>query len=474
MLNFVCLAIAITLVIGNCVRTNDYRGYSPANPIGMLVRSSALHACRHLWELSSSHAQDMISSKEHAPLSIYEDTLRYVCKLGISDPSVALPSQTRGVFAPRHAASVREPHLGAIAEEPYPPSLPRNLERQESMSVWCDCGTGVQVLSVGPKNNQSQATRWRRGVGDHKWIAWHQPVSEVTWQCDGMPQAQNLRFDSTATYWSVKHTTAVNGFWPLCGKITGLLEFVSWKRAAQQTSIPFTSSEGIYDYFTRPMLLRTSMGSLLAFAEAKRGSCEHVASSDLVLKRSVDGGATWSDLGSARGEWHAVAMTIAPAQLSLYARTHPLRILLPHVRNTTDAWLSYSDDDGYTWSHSRLLTQRVHPSFPRGHENVRGPPMSDFVYDSVLLSNSDGDTWYSVDAGNADSAIGVDLNERWITQLDNGSVQINLHRSSAHFAEVQYSAKTCAGNDGDTLSCRTGREVRAKLAFSGPNSFEAA
>merc|ERR1712003_456440 len=132
--------------------------------------------------------------------------------------------------------------------------------------------------------------------------------------------------------------------------------------------------------------------------------------------------------------------------------------------------MGYSDDDGYTWSHSRLLTQRAHQFFPRGHENVRGPLMSDFVHDNVLLSNNDGDTWHSVDAGNADSAIGVGLNERRITQLDNGSVHINLHRSSANFAEVQYRAKTCAGTDGDTLSCITGREVMAKLAFSGPNS----
>jgi hypothetical protein len=96
--------------------------------------------------------------------------------------------------------------------------------------------------------------------------------------------------------------------------------------------------------------------------------------------------------------------------------------------------------------------------------------MSDFVYGRVLLSNNDGETWYSVDAGNPDSAIGVDLNERRVMQLDNGSVQINLHRYSANFAEVQYHAKTCAGSDGNTLSCRKGREVMAKLAFSGPNS----
>lgn len=60
----------------------------------------------------------------------------------------------------------------------------------------------------------------------------------------------------------------------------------------------FTSSENGYHCFRRPALLYTSNGTLLAFAEGHSTSC---ADSDtegvvIVVKRSNDGGITWSPL----------------------------------------------------------------------------------------------------------------------------------------------------------------------------------
>jgi sialidase-1 len=56
----------------------------------------------------------------------------------------------------------------------------------------------------------------------------------------------------------------------------------------------FVNGEG-YPLFRIPSLLETRGGALLAFAEGRR-SLDDTGDIDLVLRRSVDDGATWSAL----------------------------------------------------------------------------------------------------------------------------------------------------------------------------------
>ena len=63
-----------------------------------------------------------------------------------------------------------------------------------------------------------------------------------------------------------------------------------------------------------------------------------------MLKRSTDGGASWSAMSlirseSAPGTPHTVIGNAAPVQLDGDAR-HAGRILLPHTRNNSDVWLT--------------------------------------------------------------------------------------------------------------------------------------
>lgn len=63
----------------------------------------------------------------------------------------------------------------------------------------------------------------------------------------------------------------------------------------------FTSSENGYQFFRKPALLYTSNGSLLAFAEghSSASSADRARDSEgvvIVMKRSIDGGNTWSPL----------------------------------------------------------------------------------------------------------------------------------------------------------------------------------
>jgi sialidase-1 len=124
-----------------------------------------------------------------------------------------------------------------------------------------------------------------------------------------------------------------------------------------------------YACFRIPAIVRTTSGTLLAFAEGRVLNCGDAADIDIVLKRSTDGGRTWGPLqvvNEGAGDTHG-----NPAPL-VDRRTG--RILLAETYNTgrTDAGncripcdrtphLQYSDDDGRTWSPPRDLSDQILP-----------------------------------------------------------------------------------------------------------------
>ncbi|WP_309094174.1 exo-alpha-sialidase [Streptomyces sp.] len=124
-----------------------------------------------------------------------------------------------------------------------------------------------------------------------------------------------------------------------------------------------------YACFRIPAIVRTTSGTLLAFAEGRVLNCGDAADIDIVLKRSTDGGRTWGPLqvvNEGAGDTHG-----NPAPL-VDRRTG--RILLAETYNTgrTDAGncripcdrtphLQYSDDDGRTWSRPRDLSDEILP-----------------------------------------------------------------------------------------------------------------
>jgi sialidase-1 len=124
-----------------------------------------------------------------------------------------------------------------------------------------------------------------------------------------------------------------------------------------------------YACFRIPAIVRTTSGTLLAFAEGRVLNCGDAADIDIVVKRSTDGGRTWGPLQvvtEGAGDTHGNPAPIVDRRTG--------RILLAETFNTGRAdagncsvpcdrtpHLQYSDDDGRTWSEPRDLSDEILP-----------------------------------------------------------------------------------------------------------------
>ncbi|MGW2747249.1 exo-alpha-sialidase [Streptomyces sp. NPDC001450] len=145
--------------------------------------------------------------------------------------------------------------------------------------------------------------------------------------------------------------------------ITGSPEF-------EQQILFKASQDPGYACFRIPAIVRTTEGTLLAFAEGRVLNCGDAADIDLVVKRSTDGGRTWGPLqvvNEGAGDTHGNPAPIVDRDTG--------RIWLAETYNTgrTDSascpvpcdrspHLQYSDDDGETWSEPRDLSPEILPA----------------------------------------------------------------------------------------------------------------
>jgi sialidase-1 len=132
----------------------------------------------------------------------------------------------------------------------------------------------------------------------------------------------------------------------------------------------FAQKQDGYHTFRIPALVAAKDGTILAFAEGRKNSTGDSGDVDLVLKRSTDGGKTWSKL-----------QLVADAGVDTYGNACPVldrdtgHIWLPfcwnHGKNTVkqnklgtgegtrEVYLCFSDDHGATWSKPEKITSQV-------------------------------------------------------------------------------------------------------------------
>ncbi|MBL8863718.1 MAG: exo-alpha-sialidase [Planctomycetes bacterium] len=139
--------------------------------------------------------------------------------------------------------------------------------------------------------------------------------------------------------------------------------------APQRELVLFQHGVDGYPNYRIPAIARTARGVLLAFAEGRQRAHDH-AENDLVLRRSLDDGATWQPVQVVAAAGRDCLSN--PCAVALRSG----RVLLVHQRyaqgfdehaaepgfegpRVCRTFLQHSDDDGRTWSAPREITRSV-------------------------------------------------------------------------------------------------------------------
>ncbi|MEV4218963.1 sialidase family protein [Nonomuraea sp. NPDC049725] len=271
---------------------------------------------------------------------------------------------------------------------------------------------------------------------------------------------------------------------------------------AYATSVPYRAGTEGFHTFRIPAVVVTRAGTVLAFAEGRRGSAGDSGHIDLVVKRSADGGDTWSEARVVAEEPRGGTVG-NPAPVV----TSDGRIVLVSVRQgpaATEAkirrgqvpaadgrrvFVQESADDGVTWTAPREITASVKRPEWRWYATTPGhalqlrhgphagrivvpanhslPPAAghdgtEGAYNGghCLLSDDGGATWrigYVDD--NPDGYVNV--NETTAAELPGGRLYLNTRTDSA-----------APGTRADAYSADGGQSLelpfRPQAGLSGP------
>lgn len=262
-----------------------------------------------------------------------------------------------------------KPATDDFAAKYFGTGSPQNITRDTTVYDWCPVGDGLASVTFWPENRREDMVTVT--FSSVRWVRWQSSVTRVSWQCDGSRRigtttlSQPLAREQWLSLQLLrgKRAGVASFFQP---GVAGRLKWNTWKATDYISTVPFTSGTEGYACFKIPAYLRTAANTVLAFVEARHGVCGDFDETDLVVKRSTDGGLTWGNLtviGRPHGDSSKLGIcgnslvvgNVAPVQLREDSKHHAGRILAPHTRNNYETWVTYSDDDGVTWSEAKEI-----------------------------------------------------------------------------------------------------------------------
>lgn len=215
----------------------------------------------------------------------------------------------------------------------------------------------------------------------------------------------------------------------------------------------FKKGDHGYACFRIPVVVVTNKGSILAFAEARKISCSDTGNIDIVMRKSMDSGLTWSDLKIVWDDGENVSGNPAPVVdeitgdihlLSTWnnGKDHESRIIEGTSINSRDIFHQVSIDDGDTWTTPQNITTSV--KLPNWTWYATGPvhgiqlkkgqhkgrlmipcdhieAESKKYYSHVIYSDDHGKTWQLGGRTQDDQ-----VNECTIAELQNGDLMLNM------------------------------------------------
>ena len=233
--------------------------------------------------------------------------------------------------------------------------------------------------------------------------------------------------------------------------------------AAITESLIFRSGEEGYSNYRIPSLITTKSGSLLAFCEARKDHRGDSGNIDLVVKRSTNGGKTWSPPLIV---WDAGDHTAGNPCPVIDQRTGRIinivcwNLATDHGRDlhagtsvdTRRVYQTYSDDDGLTWSEPKEITTKVKkPSWwwyatgpGIGIQLQKGPHKGRLVIPAnhTAKGHYGAHTLYSDDGGTSwkiSEIIKPTVNESQVVALSDGRLMMNMRSQGTGDTKRPYS-----------------------------------
>jgi sialidase-1 len=215
----------------------------------------------------------------------------------------------------------------------------------------------------------------------------------------------------------------------------------------RQTAV-YKAKDGGYFVHRIPALLATGKGTLLAFCEARSGSASDSAPTDLVLRRSLDNGKTWTPAQVVVRFPDFTAGNPAPVEdrktgvIWLLLTANPAGLTEKEIdqgspKGGRTVWITHSSDDGAHWAAAKEITSSTKKSnwtwYATGPgngiqlENARLVIPCDHkvagthaFYSHVIYSDDHGKTW------KIGGSAGPETNESAVVQLADGSLLLNM------------------------------------------------
>ncbi len=216
----------------------------------------------------------------------------------------------------------------------------------------------------------------------------------------------------------------------------------------------FVNGDG-YRHYRIPSLICTPKGTLLAFCEGRSGNDQ--SATDMVLKRSLDGGKTWLPMQvlvkavpEAAMDPTAVIDRTTEAIVLVYDRWPEIpkgEKLGEHKRapglgrNSITTWVMTSKDEGVTWSTPIDITAMTKQA--QWTETGHGPGLGiqtrsgrlvipcyetkpvggkwGTSWNFIIFSDDHGKTWQM-----SDNEVGPNVNESQVVELTDGTLLLNM------------------------------------------------